>query len=470
MTAPFNLARLFRNLLAALTALACGAAPAFAQNVIRGTTPGWPGNSAYYAPQTSYQFASAQTPGVVQAQYAPQPGVTAYYAPASAARIAYAVPATGAYQITYAGANQPGTATTAYYGGYAAPVQRVVYMPQQQQVYYAPQAAAAPVTYYRVYQPAAVAPQQSCGYASCQPAPAPSCGSSCGSGWSLWRPFAWLCPTKSCCSKPQTCNYGGCGSQCGTAQPYYAPGPAIPYAPVPSGNPIIRGPLPSGTTIPAPATRTGPGVINSAPADTIPSLPFRSTAPPSSSPPPLNPGFNSNPGFSSPIPGGNPGPAPGFGSGTPGFNPGPPAPGAFRVPLDDPYSQPSNGASNAPMLAPPPPSGSQIMGSGYSSDRTQLVPQNQRTTISEPGLATPPASVQPLRDPHGNERIENNNRAPQLITPGGDRTAQNANRWAVIPAVWPVNQTEARPVAKSTEALVPVAAPQVDDSGWKSAR
>ena len=452
MTAHLNVAHLLRNLLAALTALACGAAPAVGQNVIRGTSPGWPGNTAYYAPQTAYQYAPVQA-GVVQAQYAPQPGVTAYYAPASAARIAYAVPATGSYQVSYAGANQPGLATAAYYGGYTAPVRRVVYMPQQQ-VYYAPQvvaastqAAAAPVTYYRVYQPAAVAPATTCGHAACQPAQ--SCGSSCGSGWSLWRPFAWMWGGSSCCSKPATCNYGGCGS----AQPYYvAPvAPVIPTAPAPIGNPLIRGPLVPSTTIPAPATRSGP-VITTEPANIAPALPFRSTVP-STSPP-----------FSSP-----PTPAPG------GFTPGPapftPAPGAFRPVIEDPYSQPvpSNGAP--PLIAPPAPSGSQIMGSGYSNDRTQLTPQNQPSTISEPGFNSPPPNVQPLRDPHGDERKpQDNNRAPQLLTPG-DRTANSANRWAVIPAVWPVKSVEARRVAKFDEPLVPVVQPtRLDDGGWKSAR
>ncbi len=233
--------------------------------------------------------------------------------------------------------------------------------------------------------------------------------------------------------------------------------------PAPTGNPLIRSPLMTpGTTIPAPATRTGP-VITTEPANTRPALPFGSSVSPPPVTTPLSPGSS---GFSTPVPSG-PAPAP--------FNPGnfgPPAPGAFRPVIEDPYTQPLNGVPSTtapPMLAPPAPSGSQIMGSGYSQDRTQLAPQNQRPTINEPGFVTPPSTVQPLRDPHGDERIQNNNRAPQLLTPG-DRTAGNAHRWAVIPAVWPVKNAEVQPAAKNVEPLVPVAAPQLDDSGWKSAR
>ncbi len=471
MTAPFNLARLFRNLLAALTALACGAAPAFAQTVIRGTVPGWPGNTAYYAPQTAYRYAPIQAAPVVQAQYAPQPNV-AYYAPSSAARIAYAVPAAGSYQISYAGANQPGTATTAYYGGYAPPVQRVAYMPAYSQPVYSPQ----PVTYYRVYQPTAVAPATTCGYAAtCQTS---SCQSSCSSGWSIWRPFAWMwrgCGSSSCC-KPQTCNYGGCGQP--AAAPYYVAPPTVPVIPtVPAPSAPFRSTItPGTTTIPAPATRSGPPggtIINSAPADTQPRLPAAPLGNPG--------GFNPAPGGSfnpAPAPGGgfNPAPAPGGFNPTPGRLPDGSLDERFRPQLNDPYSQPAPTNESPLMLAPPAPSGSQIGGSpisgnGNYNQRTNLIPQNGNNTISEPGFIGPPSSVQPLRDPHGDERIQqNNNRAPQLITPG-DRTAANGQRWGVIPAVWPVKAAEVQAVSKVSEPLTPVVAPtQLDDGGWKSAR
>lgn len=462
-----NLPRLLQNLLATLTAAVCCGTPAVAQNVIRGTAPGWPGNTAYYAPQTVYQYAPAQAAPVVRAQYAPQP-TTAYYAPASAARIAYAVPAAGSYQISYAGANQPGTATAAYYGGYAPPVQRVAYMPQQ--VYYAPQAAA-PVTYYRVYQPAPVAAApQTCGYAattcqtsSCQTS---SCGSGCG--WSPWRPFAWLWrgSSSSCCKPQQTCNYGGCGQP--AAAPYYVvpptTAPVIPTVPAPIGSPFR-----SGTTISPPPTRSGPPggtIINSAPADGRPAL-----APGSFGAPPAGT-------FGAPAPGGfAPAPAPGFNPPTtPGVLPDGTRDERFRPSLSDPYSQPAPTNNSPLMLAPPAASGAQIGGSpisgnGNYNERTNLIPQNRPNTISEPGFISPPSSVQPLNDPHGDERIQqNNNRAPQLITPG-DRTAANGQRWGVIPAVWPVKAAEVQPVSKVSEPLTPVVAPtQLDDGGWKSAR
>lgn len=473
LTLPESKLAFLQKVLATCTALmCCGGPAALAQNVIRGTAPGWPGNTAYYAPQTVYQYAPPQPAPVVQAQYAPQPAVTAYYAPASSARIAYAVPAAGSYQISYAGANQPGATTTAYYGGYSAPVQRIAYMPQQ--VYYAPQQAVAPVTYYRpviAYQPApgavAVAPQ-TCGYAAtCQTS---SCTSSCGSSscWSPWRPFAWLWGNNNSCCKPQTCNYGGCGAP--AAAPYYvAPvAPVIPTAPAPAvGTPFRSTIIGPGTTIPSPGTRSGPAgtIINTEPANIRPALP-----PGTITSPPVNPGFGG--GL---APGGVPGGVPGTGGEVP-FDQ------RFRPQLTDPYSQPapaigvpSSSAPQPPMIAPPAASnqqfGSQVIGSGYRNERANLVPENQPNAISEPGFISPPSSVQPLRDPHGDERNQqNNNRAPQLITPG-DRTASANQRWAVTPAVWPVQPGGSQPAAATSETLVPVVAPaQLDDSGWKSAR
>jgi hypothetical protein len=123
------------------------------------------------------------------------------------------------------------------------------------------------------------------------------------------------------------------------------------------------------------------------------------------------------------------------------------------------------------MLQPPPPSPSTINPSGFrsSSDRTNSqLPLQGPSTITEPGLNLPPSSVQPLRDPHGEER--NRNRAPQLLAPG-DRTAKLNQRWAVVPAVWPVKMTEAQPVRQATPELAPVAPhTQLDDGGWKSAK
>ncbi len=442
---------------------------ATAQNVIRGAVPGWPGNTAYYAPQNVYQYAPAQATLVVQSQYSPQysqqPAYT-YYAPAAQARIAYAVPATGSYQVSYAGAAQPGLATTAYYGGYNAPVQRVMYMPQQQ-VYYRP------VT---VYQPGAAVAQQSCGYAatcqtqscqtqSCQTS---SCQtSSCGSGWSPWRPFAWLWRgnNNTCCKPQQTC-YTGCGQQ--QAAPYYTV-PVIPTAPAPGGfvpaSPF-RSTIISPGTVPSPGTRAPGGtIINSEPAN---------------SPPRLDRGSFGTP--TTPLPGS------GFNSGIP-VNPNPgigPPPGSFAPPTtdyrptySDPYSQPIPVNPNSPiMMTPPSSSTAPVYGSGYRSDsssnwndRTNLTPPaNRPNTINEPSLSSPPSSVQPLRDPHGDERNQPSNRAPQLLGPS-DRTAAMDNRWAVIPAVWPVRETAVQPIVQRTEALMPVVTPaQVDDGGWKSAR
>ncbi|QDU31507.1 hypothetical protein ETAA8_66660 [Anatilimnocola aggregata] len=470
-----------------------GSDVAVAQNVIRGTVPGWPGNTAYYAPQNVYQFAPAAP--VVQAQYAPQAGqpTRAYYAPASASRIAYAVPAVGSYQISYAGAAQPGVSTTAFYGGYSAPVQRVAYMAPQ--VYYRPVPVQVPVTYYRpvtVYQPGMAAPT-TCQFAtSCTTT---TCGTSRSS---CWRPFAWLWggSNNSCCKPQQTCNSSGCASQgCGAA-PYYTVPPTIPMVPVnpapaPGGFGLPSGVSP-GTIITSPPTRSPGTIINSGPAaNTQPRLAPGTVITPAPSNPNFNSGtpapFNSGSGnFGAPV---NP-PAPV----DPGFN------DRFRPTLSDPYSQPAplqsapNSVTPPVMMTPPASSSPSIIGSGYRNeapatfnDRTTLTqPENHRigepglTPSNTPSLITPPPSVQPLADPHADERLQPN-RAPQLITPG-DRTAKADGRWAVVPAVWPMNAnrlqpvrsttiepTHLQPVTATTETLVPVSS-QVDDGGWKSAR
>lgn len=455
-----------RNSLLLLSGILClGGQPACAQNVIRGTTPGWPGNTAYYAPQNVYQLAPNGVVPAIQTQYAPQPGQTSYYAPAAATRIAYAVPAAGSYQVTYAGANQPGLATTAYYGGFSPPAQRVAYYAPQQ-VYYAP-VAQQPVQYYRpviAYQPGVVAPgaavavvPQTCGYSSCQTS---SCGSGCSSScWSPWRPFAWLwggsCNKSSCCKPP-------CGSQpCGAAAvPYYTT-PVIPTAPAPGAvipsspfrNPVVT-PGTLGGTVPPPATRSPGTIINAPPASTVPRLAPGTVVPadPGIAPPPT---FN-NPNFGPPPP----------------VVPGAPIdPNRFRPTFTDPYSQSAPANADTPVMLQPPPASSPINPSGFrsTSDRTNLqLPLQGPNTITEPGLSVPPPSVQPLRDPHGEER--NRNRAPQLLTPG-DRTAKIDQRWAVVPAVWPVKSNEVQPVVQRARELAPVAPQtQLDDGGWKSAK
>lgn len=481
-----------RCLLVVLGSVCClGNQAAFAQNVVRGTEPGWPGNTAYYAPQNVYQISPG---GVVpgQAQYAPQVQAS-YYAPAAATRMAYAVPAAGSYQVTYAGANQPGTATTAYYGGFSPPVQRVAYYAPQQ-VYYRP-VAVAPVQYYRpvvAYQPGVVVPgaavatvPQTCGYASCQTS---SCGSSCGSScssscWSPWRPFAWLWRGSSCgsntCCKP-ACAPQGCGA---AAVPYYTPNPTIPTVIAPGAgaplSPFGRNTIVTPGTVPSPPTRTPGGIITTEPANTTPRL-GPGTVIPNPGTAPFTPGSTApfTPGSTAPYSPAPFTPAPSI--------PGGPVPGAYRPTFSDTYSQPPATSGDAPVMLQPPPalspptSSSTFNPSGFrsTSDRTNLQLQAPSTITepglpSAPGLNTPPSSVQPLRDPHGEER--NRNRAPQLLTPGSDRTAKADQRWAVVPAVWPVKANEVQPVAQSQPqaqpAMIPVAPQsQLDDGGWKSAR
>jgi len=489
-----TICKLLSSLLAAigcLLTLECS--PANAQNVYRGAVPGWPGNTGYYAPQNVYQIPPGGAP-VVTARYAPQ---TAYYAPAATQRIAYAVPAGGSYQISYAGANQPGMATTAYYGGYSAPVQRVAYLAPQQ-IYYRPVPVSVPVTYYRpvtVYQPGIAAPT-TCQYAT-------ACNTtSCGtSRTSCWRPFAWLWggSSTSCnksCAPATTCNYG-CAQQapqgCG-AVPYYTTPPTIPVIPATPAPPAFG--LPSGVSpgiITSPPTRS-PGSINAGPpaASTIPRLTPGTTITPA----PSNPNFNSGPPAGSFNPGGfgNPpatNPPTQFGpDGRPIINDN------FRPTYSDPYSQTIPSTTVPPvMMTPPASSTAPVYGSGYHNetpatfnDRATLT-QPENRAIGEPGLLNnntnpdliaPPASVKPLADPHADERTPAN-RAPALLAPG-DRTAKSDGRWSVVPAVWPVNsqrsqqvrgtiapQTHLQPVATSNEALVPVST-QIDDGGWKSAR
>jgi hypothetical protein len=328
----------------------------------------------------------------------------------------------------------------------------------QRVAYYAPQVvyrpvAVVPVQYYRpvvAYQPAVVAPAPAAP-ATC--GSAPSCGSGSGCGW---RPFAWLwggsCSKNTCYKAP-----------CGTAAPYYT-APAIPVAPAPAPSTTViptspfRNPTVTpgvvGGTVPPPPTRT-PGTIITTPSTSVP---------PASTPPRLEPGtvIPSNPAPSTPYT-------------PPPFNPAPSNPPPlnrdYRPIYPDPYSNPTPSSNNAPMLQPPSPS---INPSGYTnpSDRGNLqLPLQGPGTITEPGLQTPPPSVQPLRDPDGEDR--NRNRAPQLLSPN-DRTAKLNQRWGVVPAVWPVKTNEVQAVAQSTPELEPVVpvTPQVqlDDSGWKSAR
>jgi hypothetical protein len=133
------------------------------------------------------------------------------------------------------------------------------------------------------------------------------------------------------------------------------------------------------------------------------------------------------------------------------------------------------------MTTPPAAPLAPVFGSGYRNEAAQFndranltAPANQPNTIRQPTLLAPPSSVQPLSDPHGNDRREPANRAPQLISPS-DRTAAVDQRWAVVPAVWPVrdNRPQAAPATPIAppQPFIPVAAPvQLDDSGWKSAR
>ena len=104
-----------RNLLALAGCALCCQTPAVAQTVIRGAVPGWPGNTAYYAPQNVYQYAPAQPVVQVQSNYAPQPAYNTYYAPTVANRIAYAAPAQATSIVTYVSATgkDVGTCTAA---------------------------------------------------------------------------------------------------------------------------------------------------------------------------------------------------------------------------------------------------------------------------------------------------------------------------------------------------------------------
>jgi hypothetical protein len=515
-----NLTSLLIRALAAISAcLAAGGQVAYGQNVVRGAVPGWPASSGYYAPQNVYRFTSGSP--IVQAQFTPG-GTTAYYAPPATSRMAYAVPAMGSYQVSYPGAAQPGVATTAFYGGHSG-VKRVAYLAPQ--VVYRPVPVQVPITYYRpqvVYQPAAVG-GVAVAPVTCQKAT--TCTTTtCGTSRSTcWRPFAWLwggsnsngcntgCGTTTCnygCA-PAACAPTGCG-----AVPYYTTPPVIPTVVAP-GTPFPAGVSPgviTTPTVPPPGTRlpssVSPGTtimpggsFGADPASQPPRIPFGTTVPSNPNPIPSG-GFGSGSGISpAPV---NPAPFnPGSGGTRIGPDGRPFVDPNLRPVFPDPYSSGSTTESNSnnqPVMLTPPSSSAPVLGSGYRSEtngRPSLSqPENQ--PIAEPGmqpsrspsLMAPPSSVQPLRDPHGDERKNLDNKAPQLITPG-DRTAQADNRWAVVPAVWPVRDTRpSQPVfghepvrqvsdssvstihaqrAMPSQELVPVHT-QLDDGGWKSAK
>jgi hypothetical protein len=81
--------------------------------------------------------------------------------------------------------------------------------------------------------------------------------------------------------------------------------------------------------------------------------------------------------------------------------------------------------------------------------------------------------VQTVPDPDANQRPHSLNRAPQLLDPRDKSAARAAQRWAVVPAVWPTQQRasmQPEAPAASAPTIIPVSAPLYDDSGWKSAK
>lgn len=434
-----------------------------------------PVNAAYVNPNYFGTYATARTayrppvagtayyPQATAAYYAP-PATTAYY-PQAAPQAAYPQATVnyapgGSYAVSPAGSVHAGSEAATIYGqpttvNYVPP--RVVYRPAYAA---APVYAYQPVTAYQVGAAPVTCHQPVAAVAAVPTCPKPRCG-----GLLSWlNPFNWFRPrcgaapvaTTTYCA-PVSCHSV---SQCGTAsgcgqQPYYpAPAttviPTVPYVPPAAIIPSIRSPIVNPPTVPPPPTRVVP------PADSRPSL-----SPGGSFP--VGPSSTPSGSFGAPPAGGS------FGSGS-------------NYPPDiDPYQGPNI-------------SGSSYRGSGNAASRDAASSDtaSSETAIREPAGRDLAPTVHPLADPDARQPQQAPSRAPQLLNPR-DKTASKLNdRWAVVPAVWPVKaggEEAAQPLAEASPYIqnvrhrdeqrhyepvrhfVPAANEATfDDGGWRSAR
>jgi hypothetical protein len=443
--------------------------------------------AAYGASPVAYRPVTTTGYAPASGGYASAVPASAYYAPVTAN---YAP--TNSYAVTPAGMSSAGSEAAAYYGhpttlNYVAPrtAYRTTYAPVPVYMY-------RPVTTYDPITAQPVTCLQATQSTCCQPQRSRS--------WFSWlHPSNWFGSSsgRGCGSAPApTTSYcGAAASQCG--QPYYPVQPVVPVTPTitlpPNAIPampsttfpstvIPTGPIPpAGTRIPPPPTGAAiprPGTTFT-PADAPPRL----TPLPSTTSPPggiFTPGgtFPPPPGSSAPSttipPGGSFPTSPGtFGTGT------------NYAPSVDPYTgsklTPALGSpSDAPSTGPH----HSVFGSGYKAQEQK---SNQPATsagsnvIRAPVLAPAmPPNVQTVPDIDESRTPRPTSSAPQLLNPR-DKTAIGAdNRWAVVPAVWPVknvaaaNEQTTAPVVPTAGRFAQPATPAApslhyDDRGWKSA-
>jgi hypothetical protein len=438
---------------------AYGAAPAAQRAAI----------AAYYPSAATAYYGAGGT-----ALYAPTP---AYYAPTQYGSTTAGYAPANSYAVSPAGSSYAGSEAGHYYG---QPTQ-LNYVPPRFD--YRTTYAAVPVYMYRpvtVYDPVTAQP------VTClQPATTTTCQAQRHRWFSWLHPHNWFGGHGGCGAAPApTTAY--CGPS-GCAQPYYpVPGATIiPTVPVQPTAPIITQPIPSGTiippagtTIPPPPTRTPSGL---SPADLQPRLPSGGTFTPAPS------------GTFTPVPGSTiiappPGTAPGGSfptSPAPAFGPRSTFPsGSNYPPASDPYTSSSRI------------SGGTAFGSGYRSNGLKPSTESRpQTPAAAPLLRAPelgpalPPSVQTVPDLDAQQMPRPINRAPQLLEPRDKTAARARQRWAVVSAVWPHQQTSAQPAAEprvvATNAYGPhstlrlehspyaastVKSAEYDDSGWKSGR
>jgi hypothetical protein len=438
--------------------LATPAAPAVAQTSlgygqhISRYGSGYVGNAPNTIPMTSY-YRSPQIAAYGQAAYA-QP-TTSFYAPSGVAAAGYSpgvsyrvgTPNAAAYSSAYSPIVTP---TTPYAANWQYPPQTVMptvanYAPAPPA--YATNYANVPVTYYRpvtVLSPTGVP----------QTVLQPCTGSECQAQRKHVGFFGWLFHHNQQ-APPTTAGYACAGGQCGqpapVGVPYYTPGPAAIGTPIGTSStsvpanvaPSLSGPpAVGGSTIITPNTSISPGTA-------LPPTNFGSGAARSDYPP-------ADAYYAPP---------------TTGFPPNVSAPasaGELRsVSPAAPESEGSEPADASPSLQGPSNapvgSGVQPESSGSTRELRRLTPHGSPETSPPRAVIRRDNNITPIPDPEytGGTRAKVN-KAPQLLKPSRDRTAQAApaeTRLAAFEQETPKAKTNAPPPRKV-----------LGDEIWRSAK
>ena len=461
-------------------ALLAGVQPALAQTSlgwgqhVSRYGSGYVGNAPNSLPLTNYYRGPAMAPGAYG-----QPA-TSYYAPTVVAPNAiapagYAAPVTSGYSpgvsyrvgtpnaAAYSSAYSPiVTSTTPYAANWQYPPQTVMptvanYAPQGYGNYaatppaYTTNYAQTPVTYYRpvtVMSPVGATQTvlQPCTGAECQAQRRPHC---CCFGWLFnhHRPAAAV-PT----AVNYPCASGACGQPAPVSVPYYTPGP-VTVTPLNSGvfvpanlAPTLSGP-PTTTVVP------GTNLNNVVPPSSFNSGGNRADYAPATDaycPPPVN---NFRPNVSPTI-----------------VSPAPSVPFAPIAPLSNGGS--SNGSSTngtdpadvSPSLNGPANVPQDSQNSAPADDGAQLRsrPTFHIETQQPRAVIRRDNGVTPIPDPEYRDGVRAKvNKAPQLLAPPRDRTAQSRQADAHLANFErEVSATPAKPAARKV----------IGDDAWRSAK